>query len=387
MKIESYAVNMSSATAAVKSYSVKEESVVRIGGQIVPAALPVPNLSNGAAILALSPEAQPQLQLQPQPENAQPQSENWNRDGNGNAGVTGSMSPAAPAQYTSKDQMTIFLLQRLVEAITGKKYNFKTPEMFAAGAAQQPNLQLNLQPMAGGFQIAPLITRQAINIETQRTETYRESQRMSFDTAGIVNTSDGRQIRFDMSVTANYEFFSESAVTEIAAAESVSMRICDPLVINLGGALPEFTKDRYAFDITIDGVKDNIFMPTNGSGFLALDKDGNGAIDDGSELFGAMSGNGFAELSAYDNDGNGWIDEGDAAFEQLKIMFVDKDSGETTLVSLKESGVGAIFLGSTKNGYEIKGDNNELVGVVQRNGIFLNENGGAGSIYHIDLTY
>jgi hypothetical protein len=206
---------------------------------------------------------------------------------------------------------------------------------------------------------------------------------MSFEAAGVVNTSDGRQIRFGLNVTASYEFSSTSTV----AAAVKGGKLCDPLVINFDGALPEFTKDRYAFDITIDGQLDNIFMPTNGSGFLALDKDGNGKIDDGSELFGASSGDGFWELSAYDGDGNGWIDEGDEVFSKLKIMSVDKDTGEFVLVSLKDSGVGAIYLGSANCNYEIKGDGNELMGVVRKNGVFLNENGSAGTIHHIDLTY
>jgi hypothetical protein len=204
---------------------------------------------------------------------------------------------------------------------------------------------------------------------------------MSFQAKGIVNTSDGRQIQFDLNVMTSHEF-SSSNVVSIQAA-----RLADPLIINFDGALPEFTKDRYAFDITIDGLADNIYMPTNGSGFLALDKDGNGKIDDGSELFGASTGDGFYELSAYDEDGNGWIDENDSVFSQLKLMSADKNSGEFMLVSLKDSGVGAIYLGSTAANYQIKGNGNELVGIVRNNGIFLNENGSVGTIHHIDLTH
>ena len=42
----------------------------------------------------------------------------------------------------------------------------------------------------------------------------------------------------------------------------------------------------------------------NGSGYLALDKNGDGTINDGSELFGTRNGDGFADLAQYDEDGN-----------------------------------------------------------------------------------
>ena len=41
-----------------------------------------------------------------------------------------------------------------------------------------------------------------------------------------------------------------------------------------------------------------------GNAFLSLDKNSDGIINDGSELFGAASGNGFADLAKYDEDGN-----------------------------------------------------------------------------------
>lgn len=43
----------------------------------------------------------------------------------------------------------------------------------------------------------------------------------------------------------------------------------------------------------------------------------NGKIDDGSELFGARTGNGFNELAKYDSDNNHFIDAGDPVFSNL----------------------------------------------------------------------
>ena len=66
-------------------------------------------------------------------------------------------------------------------------------------------------------------------------------------------------------------------------------------------------------------------MLGSGSGFLALDKNGNGKIDDGSELFGTKSGDGFADLAEYDSDGNGWIDEKGRVYVLYEVKEIMKD--------------------------------------------------------------
>ena len=88
------------------------------------------------------------------------------------------------------------------------------------------------------------------------------------------------------------------------------------------------------------------------SGFLALDKNSDGIINDGSELFGTKTGNGFSELAEYDSDGNGWIDENDEVYDQLKVWVKD-ENGKDTLLSLKEANVGAICLGSSKTTFHV----------------------------------
>jgi hypothetical protein len=45
-----------------------------------------------------------------------------------------------------------------------------------------------------------------------------------------------------------------------------------------------------------------------------------GRVNDGRELFGPITGDGFAELAAYDDDGNNWIDENDGIYDNLSIV-------------------------------------------------------------------
>lgn len=64
------------------------------------------------------------------------------------------------------------------------------------------------------------------------------------------------------------------------------------------------TEAKYNFDLDSDGREDLISFVRPGSGFLALDLNGDGRVNDGRELFGPATGDGFAELARYDQDGN-----------------------------------------------------------------------------------
>ena len=94
-----------------------------------------------------------------------------------------------------------------------------------------------------------------------------------------------------------------------------------------------------------------------GAGLLDLDKNADGKSNDGKELFGPTSGNGFAELAALDSDGNGWIDENDPAFQQLKVWTKDA-SGEDHLSSLAQAKVGALFLGNASTPFSMNDTQN-----------------------------
>ena len=97
-------------------------------------------------------------------------------------------------------------------------------------------------------------------------------------------------------------------------------------------------------------------------------------VNDGSELFGPESGNGFSELAAYDTDGNGWIDESDPVYRQLEVWTKDAE-GNDSLSDLKSMGVGAIYLASARTDFELTDDANESNGQVSKTGIYVEESG------------
>ena len=176
--------------------------------------------------------------------------------------------------------------------------------------------------------------------------------------------------------------FAEYNNINIRAGDALKV---DPLVINYSGNAASLTNTKYSFDIDNNGISDNISFVGPDSGFLALDKNGDNIINNGSELFGPQSGNGFSDLSAYDQDKNGWIDENDSIFNNLRIWSKD-EKGNDYLFSLGEKGVGAIYLGNISTQFDLKDSLNNTDGQIQRTGIFLKESGLAGTIQHIDLT-
>lgn len=210
---------------------------------------------------------------------------------------------------------------------------------------------------------------------------YAENEDTSFSTVGTVRTADGREINFNVNVGMSRRFrqsFSESL-------NMVQFKMCDPLVINLDTDIAQMTDQTFYFDIDADGEEDEISGLAQGSGYLALDKNGDGVINDGSELFGTKSGDGFADLAKYDEDGNGWIDENDKIWSKLKIWTKD-ENGKDVLYRLAEKGVGAVCLQNASTDFTLTGSKNQTQGAIRSTGIFLYENGTAGTVQHVDVA-
>ena len=205
-----------------------------------------------------------------------------------------------------------------------------------------------------------------------------ESEQVSYQAQGVVKTADGRTINVDINMFMSRQFVSYMGINV------ETTRPVDPLVINYGGTASSLTGEKFMFDLTMDGNLDSLSVLGEGSGFLAVDWNGDGKINDGSELFGPKTGCGFSELRQYDTDGNGWIDVNDEIFDKLVVWHRDKD-GNDTVFTLKELGIGAIYLGDIATEFSFKGDDNETLGVMRSTSFFLTQSGGAGTVSHIDM--
>jgi len=281
------------------------------------------------------------------------------------------------ANQVSNDPRMLLLIG-LIEALTGQKVKLFNPNDLKSGdtahmppqhehahEAEQPN---NNQ-------------RQGWGVEYDRHETVHESERTTFTAQGVVQTSDGKQIQFSLSLDMRREFFQQSDIS-IRQGDGVKK---DPLVINFNGSAAQLTDTKFSFDLNNDGKAENMSFVGANSGFLALDKNGNGTIDNGLELFGTQSGNGFADLAAYDSDGNHWIDENDAIYSKLRVWSKDA-AGKDTLSTLAQRNVGALYLGNVATQFDLKNSANDLQGQIRSSGVYLHEDGSAGTLQQVDLV-
>ena len=271
------------------------------------------------------------------------------------------------------------LIRAMIAMLTGKDVKvFDASELEVdnpAPAVADPN-QSSQAPEAAPAQHA------GYGVEYDRHESYSESEQTNFAASGVVHTADGKEISFTVSLSMARSYQEESDVS-IRLGDARQKK--DPLVINFDGNAVQLTSQRFKFDLNSDGKTEDINFVAGGSGFLVPDKNGDGKINNGSELFGAQTGNGFAELSAYDSDRNGWIDENDAAYAQLRVWTKDS-AGKDQLTTLKQANVGAINLSNVATPFDLKDSNNALLGQIRSSSVYLTDDGKAGTVQQVDLT-
>ncbi|MEA4882642.1 MAG: VCBS repeat-containing protein [Clostridia bacterium] len=266
------------------------------------------------------------------------------------------------------------MAKRIIELLTGIKIETinitKIKDAQAAEAASQ----------------ASAATGNAANdadwgAEYQSTETTTDTQEMSFEAEGLITTADGQAVRFTLGLSMR----SEETFTRSISARFGNAKKVDPIVLNLTGEAAQLTDDLFEFDLNADGATEMISHLRPGSGFLVFDRNGDGAVNDGSELFGPTSGNGMSELSELDTDGSGWIDEGDDAWSQLYVWTRDS-AGKDALTTPSSAGVGAIFLGSVDAQFEIKDSTNRTAGELARMGLYLRTDKTVRTVQQVDLV-
>ncbi|PUA30791.1 MAG: hypothetical protein B0W54_01740 [Cellvibrio sp. 79] len=281
-------------------------------------------------------------------------------------------------QMDSRSRLNLMILESLYKSITGNELKVTTPdEMRTKIKAKMDSLEVETTPPARA--IATRVNT-GPGVVYQRHERYQEQEALKFQAVGVVRTADGREIDFSVAMNMSREFVQESNLDLQAGSKKI-----DPLVINFDGQGAALSQTRFEFDLDSNGTAEQIAQLRPGSGYLALDKNGDGTINNGSELFGPSSGRGFAELAIYDEDGNNFIDEGDSIYHQLRIWMTNED-GSTQLAALGDKNIGAIFLGHVSSPFQLKDENNNSLGEVVNSGVYLTEDGKAGVIQEINLS-
>lgn len=167
----------------------------------------------------------------------------------------------------------------------------------------------------------------------------------------------------------------------------------DPLAIDLDGdGLKTLGIDSQVhFDHDGDGIRTVTGWIAPEDGFLVMDRNHNGIIDHGRELFGdstplasgATARNGFAALAAQDTNQDGVVDRNDDDWNRLQIwcdMNQDGVSQKHELFALDQFDIASLELASTRH-HRTLGNGNQ----VAETGHYTRNNGSRGSMADINF--
>src|SRR6185437_5960123 len=159
----------------------------------------------------------------------------------------------------------------------------------------------------------------------------------------------------------------------------------DPLVVNFEGDPLGFTSASNSpvyFDFTGSGSATETGWITSGEGLLLLN---NGSSNISSEVLGAQSGSGFADLATLDTNGDGIISDQDASFGSLEVWFDQNGNGQIDpgeVKSLSDLGITGISLATNPVGGTVNGNI-----VVSRSQFSTATNGSsAGTVTEVDFA-
>ncbi len=287
---------------------------------------------------------------------------------------------SADAQLLGEGNGQLYVLAKLLRHLTGKRLDLLSSKDLALDEDTQRQLG-ELEQAAQRRQSPGEANGDSgwgLSIDVTRTTVAKDE--LHFSATGTVVTADGRSVQLALTLSAQHE----SVTVESLSVRAGDARPKDPLVLSFGGSLAELGAALRSFDLDGDGQADK--LPTlSGGAYLALDRNGNGTIDDGSELFGGRTGDGFGELAAFDSDGNGFIDAGDPVFSRLQLL--NPTGAEATgdqLTDLTRAGVGALSTSRVATTYRTAG-NGGAAGVVSSMGLYLKEDGTALPLEKLDL--
>ena len=156
-------------------------------------------------------------------------------------------------------------------------------------------------------------------------------------------------LQYEAGIEAGIE--AEYSLAAVRIFKVVPCNVGDPLVVDLDGDGIELRPIHRGvnFDIYGAGTKQATAWVSSDDALLVMDRNNDGAITTGHELFGNIDrsfADGFTHLAQLDQNGDGVIDAADPGFAELKLWRDDGDgvSQASELLSLDAVGMTAIPL-------------------------------------------
>ncbi len=152
----------------------------------------------------------------------------------------------------SADPVELKMLQELVEVLTGKKLRVKGLKKLLKQHQENRDFGERFNNIASRLEsVRPKFAERKLDSfesdyrvekhtyqSTHIESTHYEAESMSFNTAGVVHTADGAEIKIELNLNMDRKFASH---TELASEKLIMI---DPLVINFNGNFADLTQKK-----------------------------------------------------------------------------------------------------------------------------------------------
>ncbi len=277
--------------------------------------------------------------------------------------------PSSPIEADTRFRIMIAMVEYLSgKSLSGYRQTFSAMTGQAASRSETLTVSMDTAEPSGSDTVAMSTNQHKVEV--------RDAERLAFSVVAEVTTSDGQTHAVQLSETHERQ---HRQTLSISAQEA--SKLIDPLVLNLEGSL-RFSHRTTTFDLDSDGNEEQFRQLAHGSYFLALDLNNDGIINNGSELFGTQSGNGFADLRLYDEDNNGLIDKGDSIYSALRLYRTDTQE----LTALSEKQIIAIGLNAVDTPFTFTDSKGKPLAQLRQSSFYLRENNQHGTVQHVDLA-
>jgi hypothetical protein len=240
-----------------------------------------------------------------------------------------------------------------------------TTQLRAFSSAQIGAIETDDLRALGTDDIAAFTTLQVDGLSTDQIQAFTTDQVKGFETADLASMNMDQVLAFTSDQTG-----------AMSTAQINALFLATPIMLDLdGNGIQTLSASQGVnFDLNGDGQAAKWGWAAGNDGFLVMDRNGDGVINDGKELFGSgtrladgtRAADGFVAMAAEDSNKDGKLDANDANWSKLQV-WVDADKDGITdageLKSLVDMGITSFDLSSTK-GTEL--NNGNFVGLVSK---------------------
>jgi len=281
------------------------------------------------------------------------------------------------------------LMKLILENYLGKNLDLSNQSLsYQKSSAQQFTIE-NISKIThlSSQQLSPNSDLISLDGKTFNRQDQIEVSTISQQTQQLNFSMQGDFIIDNQAVNLNYQLQLNSQYSTASTVNMSAAALKDPLVIQYGAQSIGKIIGYQALDINNDKQQDNLPIFSGDVGYLVYDKNNDQQVNNGSELFGPTSNNGFAELAMLDSNQNGYFDQQDDKYQQVYIWQPKhmNSAEEQNLVTLSQAGIKAISLNAIDTQFNFRGDHGEIDAQLTQSSFAITNNNQAVGVHQIDV--